>query len=57
MNFSQENNKTFLNLGVSYGKTSEPNFNFPELNPQKSLMIGFGQTHFNKNLEWAKQLN
>ncbi len=57
INLAQENNTTFLNVDFSVGKTSPPNFNFPEINSQKSLMIGLGQTHFDKNLEWAKQFN
>ncbi len=57
INFAQNSDNIFLNLDFSIGKTSPPNFNFPKINSQKSLMIGFGQTHFDKNLEWAKQLN
>lgn len=57
INLGQEPDGIILNLDFSIGKTSPPNFNFPEINSQKSLMIGLGQTHFDKNLDWAKQLN
>jgi Lipid A 3-O-deacylase (PagL) len=57
INLGQERDDIFLNLDFSIGKTSPPNFNFPELNSQKSLMIGFGKTNFNPDLVWAKLLN
>lgn len=54
---AQQNNLNFLDLTLSIGKTSPPNYNFPELNAQKSIVLAFGKTNFDTNLEWAKQLN
>ncbi len=57
INFAQIKDTTFLELSISVGKTTPPNYNFPGLNSQKSIMIGLSKSNYDKNLEWSEQLN
>jgi len=56
-NTIRNSNYTFAGLEYGIGKTSKANVNFPELNPQQSILFSIGTTNNKNHLEWAKQLN